>query len=406
MTDVDTAEKRRVLALAGETVPERGKLSAALEARFLEIIADDGEYQGGVTAADFDGPLPGQEQLFPDGDGGQGEAPAAPRDDAGPPVELHPETPPRSAAPPRGDRARSFLRGRRSAGPGGRGGTSSSTRSRAGRAKRLRDRVPTGPLIERVWSELAWSASKIPPLQRVLAAQAPMAGVVLEDATRNTFIDRGPLQWLARGEERFESLNAMIGPPAWTTMIIRFGGFDVEPVMKDGQPVMTDEGPLMRPVIGPDGMPAWNDQTRVMIGGLRFSLMSWLRIGQRHAAEIIERAEELDQLGMQADALIRFILAPPVPGQSFSDMQREARQRVGIFLADEATGHAAQDDEGQDHEPTGSATAPAPATPATSTVSGIGWPVGMTPDPRQMTFLPPDAATISQAVRPAPMPQA
>jgi hypothetical protein len=393
MADYDAAEVRRVLKLHGHEVPERGKLSAANTGIYEQIIAEDGDYSGGVTTADFGlaDPLIDMADIET-GPAGAGD----------PAEEVTAERTPRGAGPRPAARARSLLqRG------GDRGG---GRRARPKRARTRHDWMPTGPVIERMWGELAWSARRLPPIQRIMAAQAPMVGVVLQDTARDTIFDRGLLQPIARGEEKLEAVNAVFGPLLWTTAIVRFGGFDVEPVLGGGgAPLLQDGQPVMRPVIDPHtGMPAWNDQTRVMIGGLRFSLMSWLRVGQRHAEEIIARAEELDELGDQADALIAFILSPPRPGQSFKDMQREARQRAGVFLHDEATG------EPEDPGDAGGAAMPEPATPghparvaAALAVRDPGsFPYGPAPDPRTLGFLPPDPHTASQVVPRAPMPQA
>ena len=409
MSDHEPAEVRRVLKQRGHEVPARGVLSAANIALYEQIISEDGEYQGGVSAADFaapgsESPLPGMDDidLGPAFDDLEDQAPGG----AGDPGEERAEerTPRAAGGPPAGARARGFLRGDR-----GGGGKARAPRRR--RPKTKREWIPTGPLIERIWGEMAHAARKAPPLQRVMAAQAPMVGIVLQDATRGTIIDRGPLKWMARGEDRLEAVNATVGSLLWTAGIMRFGGFDVEPVTgADGRPVITEDGPLVRPVMDPEtGLPAWNEFTQVMIGGLRLSLMSWLRVGQRHADEIIARAEELDELGDQADALIRFILSPPVPGQSFREMQREARQRAGVFLHGEADGQG--DDDGGQGDELGGAADPAPAAAghapgAVVDLARRGEHPYPPMDPRTLGFTPPDAHVASQVVPRAPMPQA
>lgn len=398
MTDQETAEIRKILKEHGHSVPERGVLSAANKALYDDIIS--GNYSGGVSPDDFTPPGDAEN------DGSDYVSTASPPDPAAADVpsaaaadddERPQETTPRSARMSGASRAREFLRDARD---------KTSSRPRRPRRKRTPPQVPVAPVIERLWTELAWAARKLPPIQRVMAAQAPMVGVVLDGATRDTIVGRGLLQPLARGEERLEGINAVFGPLFWTGMIVRFGGFDTEPVYKDGQPLILDGQPVVQPVRDSEtGEIAWNDQTRAMIGGLRFSLMSWLRVGQRHAAEIIARAEELDELSDQADALIAFILAPPRPGQSFRDMAREARQRTGVFVHGEATGEP---------DEAGTAAAPAPASPGQDPVmmraalppSSYPYPAPAPgPDPRTLGFLPPDAAVASQVVPRAVIPQ-
>jgi hypothetical protein len=375
MTESSAAEMRRVLTSHDVPVPERGKLGKEHVAAYERIIADDGDYSGGVTASDFPEDDDGE-----DDDGGHGPDMA--------------EQKPRGAARPAAERARNLWR---------RGGAKPKARPRRPRKRAIsHPRVPTAPVIERVWAELAFMARSIPPLQRVLSAQAPMAGVILEDAARETFIER-PLQAAARMEDKLEAANAMIGPPFWTAMVMFFGSFDREPLVVDGRQVVNEDGqPVLKPVFGPDGQPLWNDATRVMLGGLRFSLMSWIKIGQRNAAEIIERTAELDELGREADDLIAWIFNPQHnPRQSMGDMAREAREASDKFMR--AAG-GQPDDDGPD--------VPAPARTTQGQAPGAappmppGWPDGALPDPRGFTFVPPDPHTASQVVPRAVMPQA
>lgn len=391
--DHSAAEVRQYLKDHGEEVKDRGKLSAEHFAKYRELrgleeslpegsgILEDGDYGGGVTAADF-----------PGDDGYDEGADDPPADTA--------EQRPRSARRPAAERARSLWRGRGSSGGGGKSKPKSGGRS--ARRKQF-PAVNTAPVIERIWSEMAFAVRAMPPLQRVFAAQAPMAGIILSDAAADTFVAR-PLQYMARAEDKLEAANAMLGPPFWTMMVMYFGGMERAPMIHEGRAVVDDTGaPVLAPVIGPDGMPIWDDRTRVMIGGLRFSLMSWIKIGQRNAEAIIERADELDELGDQADELIRWILSPKYdPRQSARDMQREAREATNSFMY---RGPGAQEAErGESAAPT-----PAPATPGQSggdPGAGTGWPEKAKADPRTFAFTPPDAHTASQVVPRAILPQA
>jgi hypothetical protein len=401
MTEATAAEIRGYLRNRGIDVPERGKLSDDHKATYDRMTGEDqhdglfpapgqgsGEYDGHVTEADF-GPLAADDLAAAGvsidraelgGElGGQAE-------------ELEAERRPRPAAGQ--DRPRLGMPGR-----GRRRGKPRPATKKAAPGKRRAERVPTGPFIERAWTELAQLFRSIPPIQRVMAAQAPMVGVVLGDAARGLPVVDPMLQWAARGEDRLEAVNGVFGPILWTGLILRFGGFDVAPVLHEGKPVIGQDGePVVRPVIDPaTGQPAWNDGTRVMIGGLRMSLMSWIRISQRHAEEIIARAEEQEHLGAQADALISFILAPPDPRRDFHDMAREARQRVGVFLHGEATGQPDDADDGAgEFIPDGPA--PAAAGYAPGTVPGTHPYPEAAADPRTMGFVPPDPHVASQVV--------
>lgn len=398
----DAAEMRRVLKLHGVEVKERGKLSADAHQRYAEILAGQlqpGDYPDGVTASDFDqGPTLDDIELDETAARLADELAA----DPGPPPGRQAEQTPRGSGQSAAERARSLWHRDR---PARRRSSGSSARRRRSSARK-HDWVPTGPVIERIWSELAWGANKLPPLQRVLIAQAPMTGVVMQEAVRDTFIDRWAMQPLARGEDRLEAANAVLGPPFWTTLIIRFGGFEVEQARgPQGELLFHDSQPVMKPVMADDGLPEWNDATRVMVGGLRTSLMSWIRIGQRHADEIIERAAELDTLSDEADQLIRFIFSPQRPGQTFRGMQAEVRDQTSRFMGTPAAPPPPA-------EPGSSAMAPEPARPGQASgavppivPAGLGWPATAVPDPRTMSFVPPDPRIASQVVPRAPMPQ-
>ena len=299
MNDDQAAAKRAVLREHGIDVPDRGKLSAEHLAAYDRIREgrppqpSHGGYDSGVTDADFD--QAGMEEATP--------------------------------------RATTGQRGHKSRRPSQQ--ASATARGLWGKVKGKPKRgakkhpwVSTSDVIEHFWSQLAWSARPLPPLQKILAAQAPMAGAVLEEATRDTFIDRMVLQPAARVENRLQAVNAMVGPPVFTLAIALQGRAMQAP---DGSP-MTDE----------DGNYVYDSRTQMMIGGLRFSLMSWLKIGGKRAEEIKADAQALTDLGDQADDLIRWILAPPGQGQSPKDIEREAQRRGAEF----ATAAAARPGDG------------------------------------------------------------
>jgi len=293
MTD-DAAAKRALLRDNGIEVPDRGRLSAEHEATYERLA-------GGAVGGDF-------------GDDGQGDDDDD--DESGPP--------PADEQVPRGRNSRA---------PGqGRAAATSAARGLWGRAKKATQAgkkatsgkkhawVGTADVIEHFWSQLAWASRPMPPLQKILAAQAPTAGIVLQDALRDTVVDRVVLQPAARLEDTLQAVNAMAGPPIWVLGIAAFGGAATDP--QTGMPL-----------IGADGEFIYDDRTRMMVGGLRFSLMSWLKIADKKADEIKAGAEELTRLGDEADELIRWILAPPAQGQSARDVEKEAGERAAAFIA-------------------------------------------------------------------------
>jgi len=284
----DPAVKRAVLREHGIEVPERGRLSADHEAAYERLRQAPDDYDGGVTSADF----------------GEGDDPDD--DDGGEPAG---EQVPRGTAP-KGKAKRKATRQRAS-------GLWTRLKKASGEGKKRHAWVGTSDVIEHFWSQLAWSARPIPPLQKILAAQAPTAGVILQDALRDTIVDRAVLQPAARIEDRLQAVNAMAGPPIWVMMIAAWGGAQVGP---NGQPLLVD------------GEFLYDQRTQMMVSGLRFSLMSWLKISDKKAEDIQATADELTQLGDEADKLIRWILAPPVPGQSPKDTEREAHRRAAEFV--------------------------------------------------------------------------
>jgi hypothetical protein len=288
----DPAVIRATLTDAGIDVPARGRISAENLAEYERLRQD------GVTSANFDDD--------PDDDDDQGAAPG-------------------DEQVPRGQREQARASGQGRAASAARGlwgrakqATAGGGKKRAGGKKHAW--VGTSDVIEHFWSQLAWAARPLPPMQKILAAQAPTAGVVLQDALRDTVIDRVVLQPAARLEDRLQAVNAMAGPPIWVMGITAFGGAATDP--QTGLPL-----------IGPDGEFIYDDRTRLMVGGLRFSLMSWLRIADKHVDEIKAGAEELTRLGDEADELIRWILAPPQPGATPKDVEREAGERAAAFIA-------------------------------------------------------------------------
>jgi hypothetical protein len=357
----DAAEVRRVLRDNGHPVPGRGKLSNDSYELYEDIMAGS----AGVTDDDFG----------PDGDVSR---------ETGPAVEPE-RTPGRIKPEPIGDRARRRLFGT------GRTGKR-KTRSRGSKGGAVRDRLPVAPLLERAWMEIAHMARAMPPVQRIMACQAPMAGVILEDAARDTVTDRIFLQPVARQEERLEAVNAMLGSVMWTAAIYKFGAVELEQARDEkGRDLVDKTGaPILRPVTDPaTGKPAYDDRTRIMIGGLRLSLMSMFKISQRNAEEIQAKAEELNELSDQADKLIAWILAPPDPAKRFADVQREARDVTTSFFYRGPGADVSRE--------TGPEPAPSPV-PAVGAVVAVPEPGVPHPDPRTMQFVPPDPRVASQVV--------
>lgn len=172
MADYDPAMVRAVLREHGHDVPRQGRLSrdhldayeAIVNGPPAEPGEDPGEYDAGISAADFP----------PDDD----DAPQAPV------AERKPRRV-RQSRPSLTDRLRST-------GPG-RGGSK--------RKPRKHPRVPVDRLVGRFYAAVGRVISPaMPPVGVAIQWQAPVAGLVLEDIVKDTVADRA-LQPLARAEE-------------------------------------------------------------------------------------------------------------------------------------------------------------------------------------------------------------
>ena len=298
----DAATVRAVLREHGVDVPDRGVLSADHRAAYERLRQDGGGYDGGVTAADFS---------RTDTD-----------DEPGPDM---------TETTPRGRKA-TTTKERRSKGAAGVRGLwnkAKATGKTTGKGKGHKW-VSTSEVIEDFWGQLAWAARPIPPLARILACQAPTAGILLEDAARDTLVDRVVLQPVARANERFQAASAMLGPPVFTTMIALFGGAATDPAGV--------------PLVDQDGMYVFDNRTQPLVAGLRFSLMSWLRVGGKKAEDVIEAAEESERLSDEADKLIRFILAPPEHGNWKNEAANAATMGREFLQARDTRPEAAEPD--------------------------------------------------------------
>jgi hypothetical protein len=184
-------EKRAWLrANTGGEIPSRGRLSPDLEALYDQAHPGDGG-DGGITDADFgeepDGGISGEEE---------------------PEVPLQPETPP---ATPRARRAR-----RRQQPAGRRAGQLAGKLLGTGdksRPKRPKPRISLEKFTSRGYAMLGRMVTPVSqPMARCLTAQAPMAGVILDDVARGTIADR-VLQPVARAEDRLDKVFALTAPP-------------------------------------------------------------------------------------------------------------------------------------------------------------------------------------------------
>jgi len=256
--------------------------------------ADD-DYADSVTAADFP-PLEGT--LEPQGDPGELERPAADR-----PQEARPR---KVRAPRRGPGLRGLLSGGRA-------------KPASGRSHKARPKIPRVSLtgfVEEGYSQLAWLASGLPPMQRMLQAQSPYAGLVLEDALRGTMVDRA-LQPIVRGQEKAEDIAGVLCPPA-TLMAV---------LMTAPQPEEVTD-PATGATIVRFGEPTMQHKTALVT--LRWSLSIMAKRGALRLDEYIARAEATEQRGRETDKMMAFILGmePPPEAAEAAAAEEDAVRRA------------------------------------------------------------------------------
>lgn len=188
----------------GWEIEERGRIPAALRsawatanaggaARLPEAAAPAPNGHGPVTFTIPDFTPPGPPEDLPAANGhGDGAGPA-------------PEQPP--AAPPKQSRREQIAERFR--------------RRPAAARPRPRRRVTLETLGGLVWTgaaQLCAKQGKFLPVANIMAFQAPVAGLVLEDALKNTMAD-AVLQPVARLVESGSTVGSLVGPPALVAVV-------------------------------------------------------------------------------------------------------------------------------------------------------------------------------------------
>jgi hypothetical protein len=172
------------------------------------------------------------------------------------------------------------------------------------RRKTRRARVPVDHVISDFWRWGAGLARPLPATSRLLSIQAPLAGLMLEEAVRNTVID-SVLQPFARTGKNAELMWALLGAPAITVAIqLRPGDL-----------------PFMLPV-------------------LRSSLMAMVRVMGPRIKEALQEETEFEKTyGETVDAMIVFLLQGVAVPEDKTEEQAEA-ETIRI-LHDEMSGQGA-----------------------------------------------------------------
>ena len=276
-----TTDVRAWARAEGIEVSDRGKLKDELHERYAAAHPDDdeadlpGDYDQGVTADDFvitadEPPGPYPLQLPPD-------EPAAAADEEPPAREAvgHPdERQPRRVGKRKGAAAKTF-RERVWGGD-----------HKPARPAKKHPRMSLRGLAEDAFLDAAWTFQGLPPLEKILYLQAPLAGQVVEDTVRGTVVDT-LLQPIARADQKFKSVEALLAP-AW-----------VAAIMVKGRKDATGD---------------YSPETKLMFSGLRHSLLSMSRVVDNFDFEQQrQKAEELRTASGQIDAVIAYLFEMPEP---------------------------------------------------------------------------------------------
>ena len=201
---------------------------------------------------------------------GDGEPPPEPA--AGGPERPAGERKPRSAGKSRPRAGRSF---RERVWGGG--------KAKTARPKTRHPRVSLKGFAEDMFLDLAWTFQGLPPMEKILYLQAPLAGSVVEDTFKDTLADK-VLQPAARFDRQFKALEALTAP-AWVGLIIARGRRD-----EAGE---------------------YSPQTKLMFSGLRHSLLSMSRLADTDFEQLKTKSEELRTASGQIDAMIAWLFEMP-----------------------------------------------------------------------------------------------
>jgi hypothetical protein len=245
----------------------------------------------------------------------------------GPGAAVATAAPPPAADPRQAERAPAAPK----ATPAGRGrGVLGRLRGAPGKAKpkgrggKSLPRVSLTNLIEDAWGQMAFAASPMPPMQRLLQSQAPFAGIALDDALEGTVFDRA-LQPVARAEDKAKAVGGLMMPPMALMLVLA-----TAPVPQ----VVTDPSTGEQTAIWPD--PSVQHKGALM--SFRWSLMLMAEAGGARLEEYQARAEASAERGRQADDYMAWILgygqAPdddpgPGPAAAEDEAVRRAQELFG-----------------------------------------------------------------------------
>ena len=290
-----TTDVREWARAKGIDIGAHGRIPKAIADQYnSEVLAETGTpeeedfpgpgdaYDGGVTAADF--------------------PPEPPPEPPGHPAEIKP----RRIRPAKTGGVLARLRKPKTGKPA--------------RPARKLPRVSLAGLIEDAWSQMAWAAAPIPPMQRLLYAQAPFAGVALEDALRGTIADR-MLQPVARAEEKAKAVGGLVMPPVALLAVLATAPAPTEIRNEDGSTVLAFPEPTLA--------------HKTALVNLRWSLCIMAETGHIHLEEYKAKAEAAQARGRQADEFMAWILGAELPEEPPVREEEEAVRRAQAMFGGE-----------------------------------------------------------------------
>src|SRR5277367_4252776 len=257
---------------ANGTASKRGKLPASVIEDWNTNHPDD-PYEAGPPRDGFTGNTPD----YPDDDFDANFPDPPELGDTG---ETKPTRPRSTKAAPRGVRGL-FGRGKKTGGK-----------------KKAPPRISTEDVWGALWRGGAKLLTPLPPLQRTLRMQAPVAGMLMDDVTRATLIDP-LLQPIARLVDQGKAVQALAGPPVFVTAIM------LHQQQRAAMDPPQDPHPLFM---------------AVAVEGLRSSLMAWMDVAGPKFDLAMEREAEFEsKYGQRVDDVIAMIFAAPPTTEAESE---------------------------------------------------------------------------------------
>jgi hypothetical protein len=163
---------------------------------------------------------------------------------------------------------------------------------------------------------MARIARPVPPLERTLKLQSPIAGLLLEDAIAGTLADTA-LQPIARLQFQGKTAAALLGPP----MLVTAGTLHMQRAAQEGKP--------------PNAM-----VMGIIHEGLRETLMVWMDVAGPKFEVALKRERDFEaQYGTKVDEWIAFLFSPPAnpADEEAVKAEEDAIRRAQGIMHDEAS---------------------------------------------------------------------